>query len=99
MSLTAVGVVGAIATLIGTLSGFIVAVRRSSADSDDHWQDMVRAQLAAQIDRNTALDRRVGELWQALDLERIERRRIEASMGHRIALLEATLRDHGIALP
>jgi hypothetical protein len=99
MNLTSVGLIGAMATLLGTVSGFVVALRRSSSESDDHWQDLVRAQLAAQIQRNEALDRRVSELWVALDTERIERRRIEAAMGSRIALLESILRTHGIDLP
>ena len=99
MNLTAVGIFGAMTTLLGTIGGFVVALRRSSSDSEDHWQELVRAQLATQIDRNSALDARVNDLWSALDIERVERRRIEASMGARIALLEQTLRSNGITVP
>ena len=103
MSLTVAGIVGAIATLIGTVSGFVVAVRRSQSEGDGHWQDLVRAQLAAQIEinvkRNEELERRVSDLWAALDGERAERRNVEANMAARIALLESILRSHGIALP
>lgn len=99
MDLTTVGVFGAAATLLGTISGFVVALRRSKADGDDHWQDLVRVQLADQIERNSLLERRVSELWAALDAERAERRRVEAGMAGRIALLESVLRAHGIAPP
>jgi hypothetical protein len=98
-ALTVAGVIGASTTLLGTLGGFVVAVRRSSADSDDHWQDLVRSQLAAQIGRNEQLDQRITRLWTDLDTERSERRRVEAGMASRIALLESTLRTNGIAVP
>lgn len=99
MDLTTVGIFGAAAALLGTISGFVVALRRSKSDGDGHWQDLVRAQLASQIKRNTLLDRRVSDLWAALDLERTERRRVEAGMATRIALLESILRSHGIVPP
>ena len=99
MSLTVAGIVGAIATLIGTVSGFVVALRRSEADGDDHWQELVRAQLSAQIIRNAELEQKISDLWSMLDLERNDRRRVELSMASRISLLESILRSNGIALP
>lgn len=99
MSLTTVGILGAVATFLGTLSGFVVALRRSHADGEDHWQDLVRSQLAAQIERNASLELRVAELWTAIDNERQDRRRIESLMATRISLLESILRQNGIALP
>ena len=99
MSLTVAGILGAIATFIGTVSGFIVAVRRSHSDSEDHWQDLVRAQLSAQIIRNAELEQKISDLWSMLDAERVDRRRVELSMATRISLLESILRSNGIALP
>ena len=92
IDLTSPGVVAAAATLVAAISAFIVSMRRSSADSDNHWQEMIRIQLQEQIARTTALS-------EELDIERRERWRIEASLTHRIALLESTLRSHGIAVP
>ena len=99
MSLATAGGFGAIATLIGTVSGLVVALRRSHSDSEDHWQDLVRAQLSAQIVRNAELETKISDLWSMLDLERNDRRRVEMSMATRISLLESILRQNGIALP
>lgn len=99
MNLAAAGIIGALATFVGTITGFVVALRRSKSDGDGHWQLLVRAQLADQIERNSLLDRRVTELWAELDSERADRRRAEALLCDRISLAESILRSNGIAPP
>ena len=99
MSLTVAGIVGAIATLIGTVSGFVVALRRSESDGDDRWHAIMNAQLKSLGERNAELEKKISDLWSMLDAERVDRRRVELSMATRISLLESILRSNGIALP
>lgn len=99
VSTATAAIIGASATMLAAIGGFIAAMRRSGAEGDDHWQDLVRGQLEAQITRNNELDKKVSDLWEALDREKAERRRIEGKMADRIALLESILRLNGITIP
>lgn len=94
MTLSLVGTIGAITTVLGAVSALVVALRKSKSESDDSWQARVREQLEWQIKRNNELLARVEQLEQALAAEREDRRRIEAEMRGRIIELEARLRSY-----
>lgn len=100
------GVVGAIATLVAVVSTAIATWRKSKAEAEKSWQDMMRGQLEWQINRNDKLEEIVLDLRQQLEQERSERRRqldaeraerlrSEAALNRRIGVLEAFVRDLG----